>query len=103
MGRARPPGAPLHFVGNRVRCVSTHCHRPSRFTKTSVARSCVLNSCPMNLPFVRVTPITTALSPDPEIFGFHHVVRQGARFDDLQKAHPVNYSSVRVNDDPVIC
>ena len=44
-----------------------------------------------------------SINADPEIFGFHHVVRQGARFDDLEKARPVNYFSVRVNDDPVIC
>ena len=44
-----------------------------------------------------------SINADPKIFGFHHVVRQGARFDDLEKARPVNYFSVRVNDDPVIC
>ena len=44
-----------------------------------------------------------SINADPEIFGFHHVVRQGARFDDLKKACPVNYFSVRVNDDPLIC
>src|SRR6476659_10491305 len=44
-----------------------------------------------------------SINADPEIFGFHHIVRQGARFDDLEKTRPVNYFSVRVNDDPVIC
>ena len=44
-----------------------------------------------------------SINADPEIFGFHHVVRQGARLDDVEKARPVNYFSVRVNDDPVIC
>jgi hypothetical protein len=43
-----------------------------------------------------------SIKADPGIFGFHHVVRQGARLDDLEKARPVNYFSVRVNDDPVI-
>ncbi len=60
----------------------------------------------MNLPFVRVTRsnhCAISINADPEIFGFHHVMRQGARFDDLEKARPVNYFSVRVNDDPVIC
>jgi hypothetical protein len=32
-----------------------------------------------------------SINTDPEIFGFHHVMRQGARFDDLEKARPVRY------------
>jgi hypothetical protein len=44
-----------------------------------------------------------SINADPEILGFHHVVRQGARLYDLRKARPVNYFSVRVYNDPVIC
>jgi len=43
-----------------------------------------------------------AINADPEIFGFHYLVRQGARFDDLEEARTVNYFSVRINNDPVI-
>src|SRR5437868_15088752 len=44
-----------------------------------------------------------SINADPKIFGLHHAVRQGARFDNLKKACPINYFSVRANDDPVIC
>ena len=43
-----------------------------------------------------------SINANPEIFGFHDVVRQDARFDDLEKARSVNYFSVGVNDDPVV-
>jgi hypothetical protein len=44
-----------------------------------------------------------SINADPEIFGFHDLMSQGARFDHLEKARPVNYFSIRVNDDPIIC
>src|SRR4029453_6803293 len=44
-----------------------------------------------------------SINADPEIFGFHYLVRQDARLNHLEKARPIYYSSVRVNDDPVIC
>jgi hypothetical protein len=43
-----------------------------------------------------------SINADPEIFGFHCLVRQGTRFDDLDEARTVNYFSIWVNDDPVI-
>ena len=43
-----------------------------------------------------------SINADPKIFGFHRVVRHGARFDDLEKARPLNYFSIRANNDPVI-
>jgi len=43
-----------------------------------------------------------SINADPKIFGFHRVVRHGARFDDLEKARPLNYLSVRANNDPII-
>src|SRR5206468_3606252 len=46
---------------------------------------------------------TISINSDAKIVGLHHVVRQGARFDDLEKTRPVNYFSVRANNDPVIC
>src|SRR6266496_2574251 len=73
-------GSPrLYLLGNRVRCGSTHCHRPSRFTKTSIARSCVLNSCPMNLPFVRVTddPVICDKSSDTFEIVLNDCCREG--------------------------
>ena len=45
---------------------------------------------------------TVCINADPKIFGFHRVVRHGARFDDLEKARPLNYLSVRANNDPII-
>ena len=46
---------------------------------------------------------TVSINSDPKIIGLHRVVRQGARFDDLEKTRLVNYFSVRANNDPVIC
>lgn len=43
-----------------------------------------------------------AINADPRIFGFHYLVRQGTRFDDLEEARTVNYFSVRIDNDPVI-
>jgi len=80
---------------------------PSRFTKTSVARSCVLNSCPMNLPFVRVSPSNhraVSVNADPKIVRTPSC--RGVKAPDLmtsKKTRPVNYFSVRANNDPVIC
>jgi hypothetical protein len=54
-------------------------------------------------PGYRGNYCAVSINADPEIFGLHQVVRQGARFDDLEKTRPVNYFSVGVNDDPVIC
>jgi hypothetical protein len=43
------------------------------------------------------------INADSETFGFHYVMRQHTRFDHLEKARPINYFSVRINYDPVIC
>jgi len=52
-----------HFLLNRVRCVITQRHLPLSLTNTSVARSLVVNSCPMNLPLVVVSAVTRAVFP----------------------------------------
>jgi hypothetical protein len=46
---------------------------------------------------------TISINSDAKIVGLHRVVRQSARFDDFEKTCPVNYFSVRANNDPVIC
>ena len=43
-----------------------------------------------------------AVNAHPEISRLHRVMGQRARFDHLEKARPINYFSVGVNDDPVI-
>src|ERR1700736_1294516 len=53
----------LHFLLNRRSCVNTQSQRSWCFTKTSVARSQEVKSCPMNFPLVVVSPVTTAVFP----------------------------------------
>ena len=56
-------GNGFHFLLKRVSCESTHIHCPFFFTHRSVARSSVLNSCPVNLPVVVVNAVTAAELP----------------------------------------
>src|SRR6266436_4667305 len=53
----------VYLLANLVSCDSTHCHRPCCFTKTSVARSCVVKGCPPNFPLVVVSAVTIAVFP----------------------------------------
>jgi hypothetical protein len=52
-----------YFLLKRVSCENTTRQWPSFFTRTSVARSWVVKSCPMNLPFVLVSVVAIAVSP----------------------------------------
>ena len=54
-------------------------------------------------PGYRGNYCAVSVNANPGIFGFHHVMRQHTRFDHLEKAGPINYFSVRINNDPVIC
>jgi hypothetical protein len=50
-------------VAIRLECVATACQRPFRRTKTSVHRSCPLQSLPSRLPLIVLRPVTIAVSP----------------------------------------